>query len=125
MNSVHLLGRTTKDIELKSTQSGKPFIRFTLAVKRPTKDDGSDFIGCVAFGPTAETMARHIKKGNRVLVNGHISTDSYQRNGETVYSTNVVVEQFEFIEAKPAQTAQNKPVADNYAVIEDDEDLPF
>lgn len=125
MNSVHLIGRATKDIELKSTQAGKPFVRFTLAVRRPTKDDSADYIGCVAFGTSAETMAKYVKKGHRIAVNGHISTDSFQRNGETVYTTNVVVEQFEFLEAKKAETATNRAPAENYAVIDDDADLPF
>lgn len=134
MNKTQLIGRVTKDIELKKTQSGKSVATFTLAVNRRNSNDEADFITCVVWNRTAEILAQYVKKGNRIGVSGHIQTRSYDSNGQRVYVTEVVVEEVEFLENK-RETAQNAPEQpynadssqnDNlsdYGITDDD--LPF
>lgn len=90
MNRVELIGRITKDIELKSTPTGKNVVSFSLAVSR-TKNE-TDFINCVAWNNTADLLANYTKKGSQIGLEGSISTRNYQNNkGETVYVTEVLV----------------------------------
>ena len=101
MNSVQLIGRLTRDIDVDYPRE-KAVARFTLAINRRRKDDGADFVSCVAFGKTAEIMGRSISKGQRVAVVGHIHTSSYEKDGRKVYKTDVIVESFDFIEKRDA-----------------------
>lgn len=109
MNSVTLLGRITKDFEGTKAQNETLIARTSLAINRPKK--GVDFINITAFNKTAETMGKHIKKGERVLIQGHIQTGSYQnKEGKTIYTTEVIVDRFEFIEqAKKQENTSNVP----------------
>lgn len=104
MNRVVLIGRLTKDIELRKTQSGTSVGSFTIAVNRRLKQEGqpeADFIRCTAWGKTAEIMSQYLAKGALVGIEGRIQTGSYQdRDGKTVYTTDVVVENFDFLESK-------------------------
>lgn len=109
MNNVTLLGRVTKDFKGTKTDKGLVIARNSLAVNRPT--EGADFINIVAFGKTAETLGKFVKKGHRVLIQGHIQTGSYEKEGKQVYTTDVVVDRFEFIESAPKK--------------EDPQSLPF
>lgn len=108
MNKVLLIGRLTKDIELKKTQSGMSYARFTLAVNRRFKSNNdqqgqdADFISCVAWDKRAETMYQYLNKGSQVGIEGRIQTGSYERDGQRVYTTDVVVESFDFLEPKGA-----------------------
>lgn len=104
MNCVQLIGRLTRDIELTYPRE-KAVARFTLAVNRRRKDDGADFVSCVAFGKTAEILDRCVSKGQRVAVVGHIHTSSYEKDGRKVYKTDVIVESFDFIEKREAAPA--------------------
>lgn len=123
MNHVVLIGRTTKDIELRYSQNGNMAIaRFSLAVDRMSKDKGTDFISCIAFGKTAELLEKYVPKGRKVAVQGHIQTGSYEKDGHKVYTTDVIVDRMEFCESK--QGNENKPDADGF-VPTADEDLPF
>ena len=123
MNHVILIGRTTKDIELRYSQNGNMAIaRFSLAVDRMSKDKGTDFISCIAFGKTAELLEKYVPKGRKVAVQGHIQTGSYEKDGHKVYTTDVIVDRMEFCESK--QGNENKPDADGF-VPTADEDLPF
>ena len=102
MNRVVLVGRLTKDPELRTTTSGNNQTRFTLAVnRRVASQDGqrqADFINCVAWGKTAETIAKYLKKGRELAVEGRIQTSNYDaQDGTKRYSTDVVVENFTFI----------------------------
>lgn len=99
MNKAILIGRLTKDPELKfAAGSGKAVCRFTMAVNRPFKKDETDFINCVAFGKTAETITQYLLKGNQLAVSGSIRTGSYDaQDGTKRYTTDVAVESFEFI----------------------------
>lgn len=124
MNKTELLGRLTKDIELKYTQSQKAFTQFTVAVNRRGKDAGTDFITCMAWDKTAEFMQKYCTKGMQVAIAGRIQTGSYDdKDGKRVYTTDVVVEEIEPIwEKKEGATP-----FENAAPVEQvtDEDLPF
>lgn len=122
MNRVVLIGRTTKDIELKYSQNQTAIARFTLAVDRMSKDNGTDFISCIAFGKTAETMKKYVPKGRKTAVAGHIQTGSYEKDGHKVYTTDVIVERMEFCESKQGDATENKKV-DEFQPV--NEDLPF
>ena len=108
MNKVILMGRLTRDPEIRFSQGENSLAvaRFTLAVDRRFKRDGdqtADFISCVAFGRTAEFFEKYIKQGTKVVVEGRIQTGSYtNRDNQKVYTTDVVVENAEFAESKNA-----------------------
>lgn len=99
MNKAILIGRLTKDPELRyAPGTGTAVCRFTLAVNRPYKKDETDFINCVAFGKIAETIAQYVLKGRQVAITGSIRTGSYENNaGNKIYTTDVVLDGFEFI----------------------------
>ena len=99
MNKVILIGRLTKDPELRfAAGSGTAVCRFTMAVTRPFKKDETDFINCVAFGKTGETIAQYLTKGRQLAVTGSIRTGSYDaQDGTKRYTTDVAVDSFEFI----------------------------
>lgn len=135
MNLVILMGRTTKDIDLRYTaQSNIPVARFTLAVDRPYTKQGeekkTDFISCVAFGRLAENLEKYIRKGRRIVIEGRIQVDSYDRDDRSKgYSTSVIVERFHFADSKPGEQAQEVsqpvPEMDGFEPLDSDDDLPF
>ena len=134
MNNVILMGRLTKDPELKTTQSGLSFCRFTVAVDRYSKDgeDKTDFISCVAWRSTADFIDKYFSKGQRILLSGSIQTGSYtDKDGRTVYTTDVLVDKAEFCESKkngdsaPAPTRARKPKETEDIAPDISEDLPF
>ena len=145
MNKVILMGRLTRDAEVRYSQGEQStaVARFSLAVDRRFRRDGddqtADFINCVAFGRTGEFMERFGRKGTKFLVEGRIQTGSYtNREGQKVYTTDVVVEQVEFAESKassdnnsgyvPADRPSPSGAAgDGFMNIPDgiDEELPF
>ena len=104
MNVVTLVGRLTKDVDDRATQSGMSVARYTLAVDRRFRKEGeptADFIPCIAFGKTADFAAKYFRKGMRVGVTGRIQTGSYtDRDGKKVYTTDIVVDNQEFAEDK-------------------------
>ena len=104
MNDVNLTGRLTKDPDVRTTASGATITKFTLAVSRWKKDDGADFIPCLAWGKTAEIMGQYLKKGSLIGVSGHIQTGSYEKDGARHYTTDVVVERFDFLERPNGST---------------------
>lgn len=129
MNKVVLMGRLTKDPELRfAAGSGKGVCRFTVAINRQFKRDESDFINCVAFGKPGETISEHFAKGNRIALTGNIRTGSYEaQDGTKRYTTDVVVESFEFIETKNSTSSSD----DSFGAIpsdvvpETDGEMPF
>ncbi len=146
MNRVILMGRLTRDPEIRYSQgeSATAVARYTLAVDRRFNRNGdennADFIGCVAFGKQAEFAERYLHKGIKMLVTGRIQTGSYtNKDGVRVYTTDVVVEDQEFAESKNANPGQggsysapnSRPepvsVGDGFMNIPDgiDEELPF
>lgn len=99
MNKVILIGRITKDPNLNyAAGTGTAVTRFTLAVTRPFKKDETDFINCIAFGKIGETIAQYLTKGRQLAITGSIRTGSYDaKDGTKRYTTDVVVDSFEFI----------------------------
>lgn len=100
MNHITLIGRITKDIELKKSNSGKDYAKFTLAVTRPLNKNETDFINCVVFGKTAEVMNKYVSKGHRIGLTGRLQTNKYEHNGEKRISFDVMVDNIEFLENK-------------------------
>jgi single-strand DNA-binding protein len=100
MNNVSLIGRLTKDVEERRTQSGTPVVSFTLAVNRRKKEDGADFIPCITWDKAAETIAKYVHKGDLFAVTGYIQTRSYEKDGRMNYFTEVVTTSFQFLERK-------------------------
>lgn len=139
MNKVIQSGRLTKDAEITYTQGNNMAVaRFTLAVDRRFKQEGqptADFIRCIAFGKTAEFFERFGRKGTKFLIEGRIQTGSYtNKDGQRVYTTDVVVENTEFAESKSnnqsGNSSQNNSMPssdDGFMNIPDgiDEELPF
>lgn len=111
MNSVNLIGRLTKDAEIKSTQSGKELATLTLAVNRRFKSDGqqsADFIRCQAWGKTAEIISKYTHKGSQIGVSGRIQTRDYEnQQGQRVYVTEVVADSVDLLESKPADNTHS------------------
>lgn len=108
MNKVILMGRLTRDPEVRYSAGNNSMAvaRYTLAVDRRFRRDGennADFIGCVAFGKSAEFAEKYLRQGTKIIVTGRIQTGSYtNRDGQKVYTTGVVVEDQEFAESKAA-----------------------
>ena len=137
MNKVMLIGRLTKDPDQRMTTGSNPMsiTRITVAINRnQKKEDGSqqaDFIGCIAFGKNAENIGKYFVKGNRIAIEGRIQTGRYTiREGNKGYTTDVVVDHFEFVESKAErEKAQQAPAdSDGFMHIPDgveDEGLPF
>lgn len=129
MNQVCLIGRITKDVQERRTQNGTPVVSFTLAVDRRKKEDGADFINCIAWNKSAETIAKYVYKGDLFGVTGYIQTRSYEKDGRMNYATEVVTTGFQFLEHKresDSPSVQNK--SDSYNDWGNDiseSDLPF
>ena len=100
INNVVLVGRLTKDPELRKTQNGKSVVSFTIAVNRKFKKEETDFIRCVAWNQTADFMANYLEKGALVGIEGNIQTGSYEDNGRTVYTTDVICNSVQSLESK-------------------------
>lgn len=143
MNKVILMGRLTRDPEVRYTPGENSFAiaRYTLAVDREIRKDGdatADFINCVVFGRSAEFAEKYFRKGLKITIAGRIQTGSYtNRDGQKVYTTEVVVEEQEFAESKNSSSADSRPRTepqqspdvgpDGFMNIPDgiDEELPF
>lgn len=132
MNKVILIGRLTKDPELRFTAgSGMAVSRFTVAVNRQFKKDETDFINCVAFGKTAETISQYLTKGRQIAVIGSIRTGSYDaQDGTKRYTTDVAVDSFEFVGSNGQASTQGNSNNDAFGAYDDitpvdDVDMPF
>ena len=114
MNRTTLVGRLTKDPELRYTPSGVATVRFTIAVNRQFKTEGqpeADFINCVAWRKTAENLANFQKKGNLIGVDGRIQTGSYEgQDGKRVYTTDVLAESIQFYDKKEQGQGQKQNI---------------
>lgn len=150
MNRVILLGRLARDPEVRYTQSAEPLAvcRFAVAVDRPfsrNRQEGeptADFINCVCFGKRGESINQYFRKGNRIAVQGRLQVSNYtDQQGTKRYSTDVVVEDFEFVESRaeressvnegftpapvPQPTAPAPTAGFSIDSDAEDEDLPF
>lgn len=129
MNKCVLIGRLTKDPELKLLAgSGKANCRFTIAVNREYKKDETDFINCVAWGKTAETISQYMTKGRQIAVSGSIRTGSFDKqDGTKVYTTDINVDHFEFVGGKnegQAPSSNQSSFNDDITLVDDDM-MPF
>ena len=129
MNKVEIIGRLTKDVEVRYTQTNNtPVSNFTLAVNRRFKKDGepdADFINVVAWGKTAEFTSKYFKKGLQVYVVGRIQTRKWEENGQNRYATEVVAEEVGFADSKKEEpTDVTNDIYEGTMVAEGD-DLPF
>lgn len=140
MNKVILMGRLTRDPEVRYSQgeNSTAVARYTLAVDRKFKRDGeesADFIGCVAFGRQGEFAEKYFHQGIKIIVTGRIQTGSYtNKDGIKVYTTDVVVEDQEFAESKSAgqqnsgqqsNSGSRGSFGDGFMNVPDDSELPF
>ena len=132
MNKIILMGRLTRDPEMRSG-NGNTVARYTLAVDRRFKRDGdpdADFFNCTVFGKGAEFAEKFLRQGTKIAITGRIQSDNYtNKDGQKVYSWQVIVDEQEFAEGKKA-AEENKPAAndDGFVAVpdaEDLEDLPF
>lgn len=139
MNNVSLTGRLTRDPEVRYSDGGSTIARFTLAVDRRFKsEDGptADFIGCIAFGRTAEFIEKYFQKGTKMELNGRIQTGSYiNKEGQKIYTTDVVASEVGFAESKRAEEKADPKESSGFGAPDDngfqnipdgiDEELPF
>ena len=140
MNNLTLIGRTTSAIELKQTTAGKSVATFTLAVKRPYTKDTTDFFNCTVWDKQAETMSKHVGKGDQIAVSGYLQNRSWEdNNGNKRIATEVVVKDFYFCGAKNTAQGTGTATPTNYipesynyapkgdfeAVDESEDGLPF
>ena len=128
MNKVVIVGRLVRDPELRfAAGSGNAVSKFTIAVNRQFKKDETDFISCLAFGKTAEIIAQYFTKGKKIAVSGSIRTGSYEKDGVKHYTTDVVVESFDFIGSKDnnGYSPSNEPGPFDGIEPESDNDMPF
>lgn len=114
MNKVFLIGRLTQDPEIRYAQNenSTAIARFSIAVDRRFKRDGeptADFFNCTAFGKTAEFVEKYLHKGSKIAIVGHIQNNNYtNKNGEKVYSIQIMVDEIEFAESKGAGDSTNQ-----------------
>lgn len=143
MNCVVLLGRLTKDPELKTTNSGKSVTTFSLAVDRAYKQDNqptADFFDVTAWGKQAEVICQYLKKGRQICVRGRLQQRKWQtRTGENRYAVDVVLESFDFVgsskdasggsgssgSAPASQRDDSLDFDDDFSLLAEDDDMPF
>ena len=132
MNKVILIGRVCKDPELTYTAgNGTAVCKFNLAVARQFKKDETDFLNCIAFGKTGETIAQYITKGRQIALTGAIRTGSYEKDGVKRYTTDIIIDSFEFIGSNKSDNQGEVSQGNNQDSFydemtpEDDGDCPF
>lgn len=135
MNSVALIGNLTRDPEVRYTNDNMAIASFSIAINRPPKKDGTDggadFPRITVFGTQAENVGRYLKRGSKVGVQGRIQTGSYEKNGQRIYTTDVIAERIDFlgrpVENEQSAPAQPAPFTENNSAWEkiDDNDIPF
>ena len=134
MNKAILMGRLTRDVELKTTASGVSVAIFSIAVNRRFKNANggydADFINCVAWRQQAEFISKYFKKGSQIGVTGSIQTRNYEKDGKKVYITEVAVDEAEFVGAKNTDKEAlpempSIPGNDGFVPAPADGDLPF
>lgn len=134
MNSVELIGRATRDPQVRYTSEQMCVVSFNIAVDRPKRKDAekqTDFPHIVVYGKQAETCEKYVKQGKLIGVQGSIQTGSYtNRNGDTVYTTDVVANRVEFLDwgqqkPEPQERPQERPQPKQQTFEEIDDDCPF
>lgn len=116
MNNVTLIGRITKDLELRSTSNGKSVCEFNIAVNRI--GEGTDFITCVIYGNQAENLCKYQDKGSQIAVSGSLRVDTYEKDGQRKYKTYVLTNNIEYLESKKATDKENLTVQEESIEID-------
>jgi single-strand DNA-binding protein len=125
MNKVILIGRLTKDPDVRRSQEGKAIARYTLAVDRWGKEKAADFIQCVAFDKKGEFAEQYFRKGMKIAITGRIQTGKYtNKDGQTVYTTDVIIDDQEFCESKGTHP-QEAQQTDGFVSVPDDVRPPW
>lgn len=119
MNSVILIGRLTKKPELEYTAGNTPVTKFSIAVDRNKKDAGADFIRITVFGKQAESTCRYMDKGRQIAISGRIQTGSYEKDGRTVYTTDIVADHVEFLGSGERREADEPKYEPRYSDYDD------
>ena len=117
MNNVSLIGRLTRDADIRQIANGGKMATFTIAVDRNSKDGGADFIRTIAFGKTAEIVEKYTKKGRQIAVSGRIQTGEYEKDGHKIKTTDVIADRVELLGKNEDQATETPPV--------DMSDIPF
>lgn len=128
MNKWHGIGRLTKDPDCRYSQTGTCVARYVLAIDRRFKKEETDFILCVALGKAGEFAEKYLFKGMKIAVTGRIETGSYvNKNGTKIYTTDIIVEEQDFVESKRKEEPKEEPKADTFMDIPEnvEEELPF
>lgn len=139
MNSVNIIGRLTRDPEVKYTDNQLAVCRFSVAIDRGKDKDGNDrgadFPNCIAFGKTAENIGKFFSKGRKIGLNGRLQTGSYEKDGVKHYTTDIIIDRFDFCDSgnnnngngftrSEGAPLDNSDIPDGFEVIDDD-DVPF
>ena len=124
MNSVSLIGRMTKDPEIRYSQSNTAFARFSIAINRDR--DTTDYPNIVCVGKTAELVEKYLGKGRMVGITGRIQTGSYEKDGRKVYTTEVFADRVEFLDRKEEkeEKEEQQKIPEGFSQLTD-EDIPF
>ena len=129
LNKAILMGRLTRDPELKYSASNMAICRFTVAVDRrfakQGEERGTDFISVVSFGKTAEFVSKFFEKGRMINVVGSIQTGSYEKDGRTVYTTDIIADEINFCGEKKGEGGRSTSPDDGFMPVDTDDDLPF
>lgn len=131
MNRLTIIGRLTRDPEIRMTQDGQTTIaRFGIAVDRRGKDQKADFFNVTAFNKTAQFAEKYLKKGTKIAIGGHLQMDEYtNKDGQKVTNVIIIADEVEFCESKKSVTDSNQPVTDDNGFMPidklDQEELPF
>lgn len=125
MNSILLSGYMGKDPEIRVTRDGKSIANFSLGVNRRfAKERTTDWFNCTAFSKTADFIGRYLRKGSKIIVEGEIQNDNYEKDGRMVYGYKVIVNQVEFADSKQSKE-ETKEEADPQWMQVDEEEIPF
>lgn len=122
-NIVVLNGRLVKDPDLRTTPSGKSICNFTIAVDRRGKDEGADFIDCSAWEGTGETIAKYLKKGSPILIDGRLRQDTWEKDGKKNSKISIVVNNFQFLSTVKEHTDEGEAPTPEPEI--DTGDIPF
>ena len=134
MNKVFLIGRTVRDLELKSTTSGKEYVQFDIAIDNGKDKEGNKrdatFVQCVAWEKSAEILSIYLHKGNQIAIVGEYRVEKYQNDrGENRYSHYILIKEFKFLETKPKEehTPEEPDYLKNQTSITDEQidDMPI
>lgn len=127
MNQVNLTGRLVRDPSISVYEGDKKVARFSIAIGRGRKDGndlGADYINIVAFGKAAELIEKWFSKGKMIGITGHIHTDQYEKDGRKIYTTDVVMDAFDFLSPKE-EKKEEEPESQISGFSQIDDDFPF